>query len=331
VSAIPAHGSDDLAAALAAELAGQRSIQLQAAVLELQSVYRSGGFPATELPGTSTAAAAYAGYRMPATHAAISAAMSQVVRAQPSLRPRSMVDVGGGTGAALWAAAAAFPSLEEAEVIDRSRQALQLGRALARRSQIPLLRRAHWKRQALDWGLKLPQAELLTISYVLGELPADTQARLVTAAADTEAVILIIEPGTPGGYERVMTARSQLIDQGYRVLAPCPHSTECPLRGGEAWCHFAVRLARSRLHRQLKGATLGFEDEKFSFVAAIRPPATPGVARVISKPRRRTGAIDFELCTPTCGTQRLQVTKRERHTHRAAANLRWGDTWTDRS
>ena len=170
MSAIPAHGSDDLAAALAAELAGQRSTQLRAAVLELQSVYRTGAAPTSELLETSTAAAAYAGYRMPATHAAVSAALSQVVRAQPSLRPRSMVDVGGGTGAALWAAAAILPSLEEAEVIDQSNRALQLGRALARRSHIPLLRHAQWTRQVLTSGPNLPRADLLTISYVLGEL-----------------------------------------------------------------------------------------------------------------------------------------------------------------
>ena len=39
------------------------------------------------------------------------------------------------------------------------------------------------------------------------------------------------------------------------------------------WCHFTQRLPRSRAHKQIKGAELPFEDEKFSYVALTRAPA----------------------------------------------------------
>ena len=42
------------------------------------------------------------------------------------------------------------------------------------------------------------------------------------------------------------------------------------------WCHFTQRLPRSRAHKQIKGAELPFEDEKFSYVALTRAP----VARI---------------------------------------------------
>ena len=43
---------------------------------------------------------------------------------------------------------------------------------------------------------------------------------------------------------------------------------ECPMR--DDWCHFAVRLPRSAAHRAAKGAKRGFEDEKFTYVVAVR-------------------------------------------------------------
>ena len=38
------------------------------------------------------------------------------------------------------------------------------------------------------------------------------------------------------------------------------------------WCHFTQRLQRSRAHKQVKGAELPFEDEKFAYVALTRAP-----------------------------------------------------------
>ena len=38
------------------------------------------------------------------------------------------------------------------------------------------------------------------------------------------------------------------------------------------WCHFTCRVARSRLHKLLKGGEAPYEDEKFAFLAVARQP-----------------------------------------------------------
>ncbi len=89
--------------------------------------------------------------------------------------------------------------------------------------------------------------------------------------AKTNDTLLIVEPGTPSGYQRILDARAQLIKNGAHVIAPCPHDDACPLVKPD-WCHFSQRLQRSRVHKQLKSAELPYEDEKFIYVALSRAP-----------------------------------------------------------
>src|SRR5262249_43920401 len=69
---------------------------------------------------TSIEALAYAAARMPATYAAAAAAMREVGDRVPDWMPQRMLDLGSGSGAALWAAVEYWPSLREAVAIDAS-------------------------------------------------------------------------------------------------------------------------------------------------------------------------------------------------------------------
>src|SRR5204862_6971891 len=132
-----------------------------------------------------------------------------------------------------------------------------------------------------------------TVAFVLGELaaPSETVERAWTATA---GAVVVVEPGTPAGYERVLDARDRLIAAGARVVAPCPHDRACPLAGTTDWCHFAVRVARSSAHRRAKEARLGHEDEKFSYVVAARGDARRAAARILRHPQVRPGHIQLE-------------------------------------
>ncbi len=170
--------------------------------------------------------------------------------------------------------------------------------------------------------------DLVTVSYVLGELRPEDRRAVVAAAATAAEAVVLIEPGTPEGYLRIREARTQLTEAGLRIVAPCPHSDTCPIVPGQDWCHFAARVNRSSLHRQVKGGSLPYEDEKFSYVAATTLDATPAPARIVRKPQLRKGQVLLDLCTTQDGLQRTTVTKRHGTHYREARDASWGDDWS---
>ncbi|MEU0038997.1 small ribosomal subunit Rsm22 family protein, partial [Streptomyces sp. NPDC006333] len=138
--------------------------------------------------------------------------------------------------------------------------------------------------------------------------------------------------GQGGGLRQLDTVREHghplgRYDAGFRVAAPCPHSAACPIVPGEDWCHFSARVSRSSLHRQVKGGSLAYEDEKFSYVAATRLPADPAPSRVVRKPQIRKGQVLLDLCGPDESLHRETVTKRHGPLYRAARDADWGDAW----
>ncbi len=311
---------------LALESAGAGLPRLGPAVERLIARYRLPDTPASEpILAGAVEVDAYAAYRMPATYAAVRAVLAQVTAACPQLDPGSLLDVGGGTGAAAWAATEAFAGLAQITVLDQVAEALDLGRRLGRAR--PALRDASWRR----WrhGEALPAADLVTVSYVLGELPPPRRTELVAAAASAAAsALVVVEPGTPLGYARVLAARDALLAEGWRVVAPCPHGDACPLAGsGTDWCHFAARVNRSAVHRRAKGATLGYEDEKFAYVAVTRAGVGAQPARVLRHPEKRKGLVKVRLCAPSGAAVDEVISQRQGERYRAARDLSWGDPW----
>ncbi|MEU4279079.1 small ribosomal subunit Rsm22 family protein [Streptomyces tanashiensis] len=322
MNAVSSASADSLRAALAAVLDGLPPNRAAQAVERLIANYR--GTTPTDAPvlRDRSDVAAYAAYRMPATFEAVRGALDALRAAAPDWEPRTHTDVGGGTGAASWAVAEAW---EEAPprttVLDWAEPALALGRELAAG-----VFDAEWRRERIGAALSLPEADLVTVSYVLKELTEADRTALVAEAARAAQAVVIVEPGTPDGYERIIAARTRLIDAGFTVAAPCPHSGACPIVPGADWCHFSARVSRSSLHRKVKGGSLPYEDEKFAYVAAVRFPVTPAPSRVIRRPQIRKGQVLLELCGPE-GLGRDTVTKRHGPLYKQARDAEWGDSW----
>lgn len=300
--------------------------ELARAAAELSARYRAPASQGWRAARSSAHLLAYAAVRLPATYAAITAALLRVQELRPGWQPRTLLDLGTGLGAGVWAAAALWDSLRQITALDADPRALALAQELARSAAHPAVRSAAWRRAALTEPLPDVVADLVLIAYVLGELAPDAGQALVERAwqAATD-MLVIVEPGTPAGYGRVIAARGRLLAQGAFTTAPCPHDAPCPLV--DDWCHFAVRLPRSRLHRALKQAALGYEDEKFSYVALARTATERAAARVIRHPQVYPGRIGLTLCTRQ-GVQAVTVTRADRERFRQARKTDWGDAFT---
>ncbi|MEU6085770.1 small ribosomal subunit Rsm22 family protein [Streptomyces sp. NPDC047085] len=321
----PVRPAEQLRASLADLLAGLPPTQAAGAVERLIATYRGDTPTHTPILRDRADVAAYAAYRMPATFEAVHSALTAFADTTPDWTPRSHIDVGGGTGAATWAVTATWPGERSVTVLDWAEPALALGREIAAAN--PALRDARWQRARIGSTLTLEDTDLVTVSYVLNELAETDRAALVDAAAAAAQTVVIVEAGTPAGYDRVIEARDRLIRAGFRIAAPCPHSATCPIVPGTDWCHFSARVSRSSLHRQVKGGSLAYEDEKFSYVAATRLPARPAPARVVRRPQIRKGQVLLDLCEADERLRRTTVTKRHGDLYKAARDADWGDAW----
>lgn len=311
----------DLREALTHELAGLKADALTRRAATLQGAYRSGEVPTGVILESAQAVAAYAAYRMPATFAAVRLALEQLASAVPTLAPHSLLDVGAGTGAATWAALDVLETLDAVMLLEQSAPARTVGASLAARAGLGGLTWQDWRLSASSGAL--PQADLAVCSYVIGELPEALQDHLVDLLADAAPTVVLIEPGTPAGYRRVIRARERLLARGLAVAAPCPHEQPCPLV--DDWCHLPVRVERSPLHRAIKGGSLSSEDEKFSYVASTRLPVEAQGSRVIRKPLVRKGFVELPVCTPEGEARTATVSKRHGEAYKRARKADWGD------
>jgi len=248
--------------------------------------------------------------------------LDQLAALAPDFGPRSVLDLGCGPGTASWVAAGTFESIVAATLVDRSGPFLDAARRIAGS--------AAFKSEISAGDLRRPPqgaADLVIIGYALTELTDADHLDAVSAAwSRTSEALVIVEPGRPRDYDRLMLARAALIGQGARILAPCPHAIACPLVAPD-WCHFSVRLDRTRAHRQLKQAALGYEDEKFSYLIALRQAVSEAgnAARILAPPSESKFDVMLKTCEPDGSLAYRHVQKRDKDVFRYVRRLRWGD------
>jgi len=305
-----------LAAAIAALLDGVPRKDLAVRAEKMSAAYRTGG--TSHAITTPLDAAAYAVARMPATYAGIAAAFEKLAQAMPDFAPASLLDVGAGTGAASWAAQAAWPDIA-VTMLDHNPALRTLARKLADSGTL-----AAAEILAGDLGVEKPRADLVVAGYVLAELPEERAAAVaVDLWQSADKALVLIEPGTPQGFARIRAARAALIAAGAYVAAPCTHDSVCPMTGDD-WCHFSQRLPRSRDHMLLKSANVPFEDERYSYVAVSRESVAHNKARILAPPLEAKPGLTFKLCDAN-GLRAQFVASRDKDEYRGARKLGWGD------
>lgn len=314
-----------LRAAIDRELEGVSRKGLAERAARTSAAYRSGAGSAGVIRSLEDALA-YALARLPATYAACVTVFAEAQRMAPGFAPATLLDAGSGPAAASWAALETWGSVEAVTWLDESPPFLDLASRLATEGPAPI-RGSDRRRIDLTSATEWPHADLVCASYALAEIPEPKQAAVVQGLwAATDGLLAIVEPGTPAGYARLLRARAALIAAGADLLAPCPHMADCPLVSPD-WCHFSVRLPRSRDHQLAKGAEVPFEDERFAYLIAARPGVAPAgrASRILAPPRAGKPGIDLKLCTPG-GLEQRFVGRRDKPAHAKARRLGWGDT-----
>jgi len=277
------------------------------AASEMSDAYRAGSGP----PRISTAerAAAYLVTRMPATYAAARAVLRETHRLLGGREIASVLDIGAGSGAASLAAIEEYPEAA-VTLLDRDQALLATAREW--------LPRARMFMDDATRALTLEPHDLVFLAYSAGEMAAPIE-RLWRLA---RVAMVVIEPGTPRGFAVIRAVRADLLAAGAQMIAPCPGACACPMADPD-WCHFAARVERSSLHRRIKGADLGYEDEKYSYVALAREAVEPAPERIVGRPRHHPGLIEIDTCTPQ-GLTTVRASKRDRDRFRAARHAEWG-------
>jgi ribosomal protein RSM22 (predicted rRNA methylase) len=293
---------------------------LAASAERISTHYRQRG-ASRQVIGSEADVLAYALSRMPATYAAVSAVLDELSERAPDFAPDAMLDMGAGPGTAAWAAATAYPGID-ATLVDHNQRFLAMAGALAADAGVERLQVQVGELTGFTAGRTFP---LVTCAYALTEL--DDDAMRVAAErlwSHSSGVLVIVEPGRPRDYQRLLRVREQLIGQGAEVLAPCPHEHACPLVEPD-WCHFSARLSRSRDHMRMKGGTLGYEDEKYSYLVLARPGiGMRAGARVLRPPFENKFSVTLPLCTPD-GLEERAIASRDKAAFKAARKLDWGD------
>lgn len=253
---------------------------------------------------------AYVAMRLPGTLAAISSVLKRI---PDDSKVKTLLDLGAGPGTGWMAAQQHLQSLVSATLIETDPQFISIGKELVEPG-------ANWQQATIPCPL-MPH-DLVLMSYSLGEMPNPTEI-VKTAWAATQQYLVLIEPGTPKGYELILAMRQMLLAEGAHMVAPCPNALPCPMQGGD-WCHFPARVERSKLHMQLKGGTLGYEDEKFSYLIVAKGVVSTPRARIIANPIHHKGHMECHVCTEGQNAD-IVISKRDGEFYKRAKKLRWGD------
>src|ERR1700704_2343766 len=157
----------ELKAALDGRLRGFSRNDAATRAASISKTYREGG--GSDAIRTETDALAYALARMPATYAAVTASLNALCEIRPDFAPKTLLDIGAGPGTAAWAAAEAFPSLQNFSLLDTNSALRTLALDLVSESP-PLHNKAYQRGEA---GARLAEAEpggLVVASYVINEI-----------------------------------------------------------------------------------------------------------------------------------------------------------------
>lgn len=280
--------------------------ELKEISLSLSKNYESNVGENKEFISSKLEALVYAVTRMPSTYSSIYKALSYINEFDIG-DITSLSDIGSGTGAASLASYDTF-SLEEINCYERNTYMREVNKDIIKDEDIANITSLN-EFDLLKDELS-SKSDLVISSYVLNELSKiDRREALLKMWHATNKILLIVEPGTPKGYQIILEARKLLTDNNGYILAPCPHQNTCPMKDND-WCHFSTRVSRSKMHKFLKGGDVPYEDEKFSYIAISKSNYGHAKNRILRHPIINKALVNLTLCSES-GIKNIDVRKND--------------------
>lgn len=257
--------------------------------------------------------------RLPATYN-VSYQVLEMLKEYPI---KSMIDIGAGPATSTYAALELFEGLEKLTLVERNKFFLDFSRSTLEQEFENIT--ANFIKSDIQTHTFDQSHDLAVIAYVINELEEKKKEELITKVwAKTNRFLVVIEPGTPKGFENIRKIRSLLLTLEANIIAPCTHINDCPISGGD-WCHFYKRIERNRMQKYLKTATESYEDEKYAYMIFTKDKiAYEDKKRIIRFPQILKGHSDLHVCSNK-GIENITISAKNPD-YKKLKKLDWGDT-----
>lgn len=242
----------------------------------------------------------YAAFRMPATYKAVSEVLEELFsKYNPDIK--SSLDIGAGLGAASLALSNIKP-ISSYHLYEKENAMRELGKEILEEDKFIYTEFDLTKDTIKD------KYDIVMSTYVLNEIDKSSRAEVINKMYNaSNDLIVVVEPGTPSGYQIIREVRKLLLEKGMHIIAPCPHEDKCPMKDND-WCHFSTRIQRSKLHKDIKGADAPFEDEKYSYIAFCKSNVDRCSNRILRHPIINKGMIKLTICSKE-GISNVEIRK----------------------
>lgn len=311
----------ELLTALSLEISRFSSAEIRQAAEQLSHAYRGKARIRAALSPVDRAA--YLAVRFPSTFAAANLVWNEMASLSLLDGIATVLDAGSGPGTASLAGRRALADGASFTRLERDAGWSEISTRLAAASALE----GKFLTGTISREMNVQPHDAVVACYALGELGAHERKPGIAALWSlTKQVLVVIEPGTPDGFETVLRVRRQILAEGGHAAAPCTHDAACPMSRAD-WCHRPVRVARSAIHREAKAAELSYEDEKFAYIVMTRQaPKRPAPARIVRKPILNKGHLHLDGCEAD-GIKRRTISRSDGALYRAARDAAWGDLW----
>lgn len=277
----------------------------------------------------------YLALRVPSTYSQIYGALSSVQELNPGWKPSSVLDIGSGPGTAVWAALEVFPKVLDAVCIEKDKNFVEIGKTIFQSlSDITV----DW--QTTNLTSSLPRVnkgyDLVVLANVLNEMDERTREKTIQFAYNhCTGVLVIIEPGTPDGFESIKQVSKQL--NFYQTTLIAPYIENSFINSEEI--NFIQKIKRPEFQKRVRQLQRknqqperlnllppsDWEESKYFYLAysKFKPEISP-MGRLIARPKLFKPFVELKVLTKD-GIKIEKVFKKDRIKYKQAKKLKWGD------